>query len=195
MRSTARRPLPATRPSRFPHHGAGAEPARGSAQGHLRTRCLSMALASRWTASAPDPPGQWLSRFGEAERSFSEARPSGREFPIAVLRKVIIWLPSVFRISSVSYNRGKSYVLDKLNLEVKDGEFCVFLGPSGCGKSTAMHCIAGLLHPVHGEIRFGDDVMTRVSEGSTGQDLCAPAGAQHRHGISGIRAVSQHDRP
>lgn len=61
---------------------------------------------------------------------------------------------------SVSYNRGKSYVLDKLNLDVKDGEFCVFLGPSGCGKSTAMHCIAGLLHPAQGEIRFGDEVMT-----------------------------------
>lgn len=65
---------------------------------------------------------------------------------------------------SVSYNRGKSYVLDKLNLDVKDGEFCVFLGPSGCGKSTAMHCIAGLLHPAHGEIRFGDEVMTRAGE-------------------------------
>ena len=56
---------------------------------------------------------------------------------------------------SVSYNKGKSYVLDKLNLEVKDGEFCVFLGPSGCGKSTAMHCVAGLLEPIDGEIRFG----------------------------------------
>ncbi len=61
---------------------------------------------------------------------------------------------------SVSYNKGKSYVLDKLNLEIKDGEFCVFLGPSGCGKSTAMHCIAGLLHPANGEILFGDAVMT-----------------------------------
>ena len=65
---------------------------------------------------------------------------------------------------SVSYNRGKSYVLDKLNLDVKDGEFCVFLGPSGCGKSTAMHCIAGLLHPAQVEIRFGDEVMTRAGE-------------------------------
>ena len=64
---------------------------------------------------------------------------------------------------SVSYNRGKSFVLDKLNLGVKDGEFCVFLGPSGCGKSTAMHCIAGLLHPVSGEIRFGNEVMTLAS--------------------------------
>lgn len=66
----------------------------------------------------------------------------------------------IIKDMSVSYNKGKSYVLDKLNLDIKDGEFCVFLGPSGCGKSTAMHCIAGLLHPVSGEIRFGDEVMT-----------------------------------
>lgn len=61
---------------------------------------------------------------------------------------------------SVSYNKGKSYVLDKLSLDIKDGEFCVFLGPSGCGKSTAMHCIAGLLHPANGQIWFGDQLMT-----------------------------------
>lgn len=65
---------------------------------------------------------------------------------------------------SVSYNKGKSYVLDKLSLDIKDGEFCVFLGPSGCGKSTAMHCIAGLLHPVSGEITFGEEIMTSVNE-------------------------------
>lgn len=37
-----------------------------------------------------------------------------------------------------------------------------------------MHCIAGLLHPVHGEIRFGDDVMTRVSEGSRDKTFVPP---------------------
>lgn len=66
---------------------------------------------------------------------------------------------------SVSYNKGKSYVLDKLNLTVQDGEFCVFLGPSGCGKSTAMHCVAGLLEPVDGTIHFGEELMTEVSGG------------------------------
>ena len=66
---------------------------------------------------------------------------------------------------SVSYNKGKSYVLDKLNLEIKDGEFCVFLGPSGCGKSTAMHCIAGLLEPIDGQIHFGEDMMTEIVNG------------------------------
>ena len=66
---------------------------------------------------------------------------------------------------SVSYNKGKSFVLDKLNLEIKDGEFCVFLGPSGCGKSTAMYCIAGLLEPYQGEIYFGDTKMTEMVNG------------------------------
>ena len=61
---------------------------------------------------------------------------------------------------SVSYNKGKSYVLDNLSLTVQDGEFCVFLGPSGCGKTTAMHCIAGLLKPQSGEISFGDKLVT-----------------------------------
>lgn len=75
---------------------------------------------------------------------------------------------------SVTYNKGKSYVLDKLNLEIKDGEFCVFLGPSGCGKSTAMHCIAGLLQPAGGEIRFGDEVMTSASGKGKKKTLVPP---------------------
>ena len=65
----------------------------------------------------------------------------------------------------ISYNKGKSFVLDHLNLEIKDGEFCVFLGPSGCGKSTAMYSIAGLLEPYQGEIYFGDTKMTDMEKG------------------------------
>ncbi len=63
---------------------------------------------------------------------------------------------------NVSYNKGKTNVLENMNLEIKDGEFCVFLGPSGCGKSTAMQCVAGLLHPVQGSIHFGDTLMSEV---------------------------------
>ncbi len=64
----------------------------------------------------------------------------------------------------ITYNKGKTKVIDGMNLEIKDGEFCVFLGPSGCGKSTAMYSIAGLLHPSHGKISFGDETMTEVSD-------------------------------
>lgn len=66
---------------------------------------------------------------------------------------------------NLSYNKGKTLILDNFNLEIKDGEFCVFLGPSGCGKSTAMYSIAGLLHPLSGEVKFGDEVMTLAENG------------------------------
>lgn len=92
---------------------------------------------------------------------------------------------------SVSYNKGKSYVLDKLSLDIKDGEFCVFLGPSGCGKSTAMHCIAGLLHPVSGEIRFGEAVMTSVNEKGKDKTFVPP---QERNIAMVWRVVQRYER-
>ena len=43
-------------------------------------------------------------------------------------------------------------VVDKVSLEVKDGEFVVLLGPSGCGKTTTLRCIAGMETPDGGDI-------------------------------------------
>ena len=34
--------------------------------------------------------------------------------------------------------------VDKLDLEIGDGEFLVLVGPSGCGKSTSLRMLAGL---------------------------------------------------
>jgi multiple sugar transport system ATP-binding protein len=39
---------------------------------------------------------------------------------------------------------GKVDVIKGVDLEVRDGEFLVFVGPSGCGKSTTLRMIAGL---------------------------------------------------
>jgi multiple sugar transport system ATP-binding protein len=47
---------------------------------------------------------------------------------------------------------GAVKVLNKLNIEVGEGEFLVLLGPSGCGKSTLLNCIAGLLDITDGQI-------------------------------------------
>lgn len=49
------------------------------------------------------------------------------------------------------YNR-KVWGVRKMDLEVKDKEFIVFLGPSGCGKTTCMRMIAGLEETTRGEI-------------------------------------------
>src|SRR6201997_5353607 len=50
---------------------------------------------------------------------------------------------------------GGVRALDNLNLEVRDGEFMVFVGPSGCGKSTALRSIAGLEEITGGTISIG----------------------------------------
>jgi multiple sugar transport system ATP-binding protein len=42
--------------------------------------------------------------------------------------------------------------VDKVNLDVHDGEFMVLLGPSGCGKSTVLRMIAGLEEPSSGAV-------------------------------------------
>ena len=46
-----------------------------------------------------------------------------------------------------------------LDLDIKDGEFVVFVGPSGCGKSTALRMVAGLESISGGELRLGDKVI------------------------------------
>ena len=47
---------------------------------------------------------------------------------------------------------GKVDVIRKVDLEVADGEFIVFVGPSGCGKSTTLRMIAGLETITGGEL-------------------------------------------
>lgn len=42
-----------------------------------------------------------------------------------------------------------------VDLEVRDGEFMVFVGPSGCAKSTLLRMIAGLERITGGELRIG----------------------------------------
>ncbi len=50
-------------------------------------------------------------------------------------------------------------VIHGVDLQVADGEFCVFVGPSGCGKSTLLRMIAGLEECTEGQVLFdGDDV-------------------------------------
>ena len=39
---------------------------------------------------------------------------------------------------------GEAQIIPGIDLEIRDGEFMVFVGPSGCGKSTLLRLIAGL---------------------------------------------------
>lgn len=61
-----------------------------------------------------------------------------------------------------SYDRGKTWAVKDVSLEIQNGEFMALLGPSGCGKSSTMRIIAGLEELTAGEIYFDDRLMNRV---------------------------------
>ncbi|MBY6682398.1 sn-glycerol-3-phosphate ABC transporter ATP-binding protein UgpC [Rhodococcus sp. BP-316] len=50
--------------------------------------------------------------------------------------------------------------VDRLDLEIADGEFLVLVGPSGCGKSTSLRMLAGLEDVTEGAISIGDRDVT-----------------------------------
>lgn len=54
------------------------------------------------------------------------------------------------------YGKDRLPVVKDFNLEIRDGEFMVFVGPSGCGKSTTLRMVAGLEDISKGEIYIGD---------------------------------------
>ncbi len=63
-------------------------------------------------------------------------------------------LVKVFRTDEV-----ETTALNKVNLEIKQGEFAAIMGPSGCGKSTLLNILGLLDNPSGGQFFFnGEDV-------------------------------------
>jgi multiple sugar transport system ATP-binding protein len=64
------------------------------------------------------------------------------------------------QITDLDIRLGGVDIIEKLNLDVADGEFLVLLGPSGCGKSTLLHSIAGLIDVHDGSMAIGGNDVT-----------------------------------
>ena len=63
-------------------------------------------------------------------------------------------------VKQVTKRFGTVDVLEKLDLEIDDGEFLVLVGPSGCGKTTLLRMIAGLEPVTDGTILIGGHDVT-----------------------------------
>ena len=82
-------------------------------------------------------------------------------------------------------NVAKSYeatkVIESIDLEIKDGEFVVFVGPSGCGKSTLLRMIAGLEEISSGTITIGDQIVNEVVPAKRGVSMVFQTYALYPH--------------
>jgi ABC-type sugar transport system ATPase subunit len=57
---------------------------------------------------------------------------------------------------------GAVTAVDRVDIDVKPGQFVTLLGPSGCGKSTTLNIIAGLEQPSEGRILIGGRDVTNL---------------------------------
>src|SRR3954468_8446045 len=64
------------------------------------------------------------------------------------------------QLQHVNKSFGAHAVIPDASLEIRDGEFVVFVGPSGCGKSTLLRLIAGLEDTTSGQILLDGQDMT-----------------------------------
>jgi multiple sugar transport system ATP-binding protein len=60
----------------------------------------------------------------------------------------------------------KTLAVQGVDLEIKEGEFIVFVGPSGCGKTTLLRMIAGLEEITSGELYIDGRLANHISPSS-----------------------------
>src|SRR6188508_674019 len=65
-------------------------------------------------------------------------------------------------LRQVKKSYGNLHILHGIDLDIKSGEFVVFVGPSGCGKSTLLRMIAGLEDITGGQIAIDGAVVNEI---------------------------------
>ncbi|MFK7754477.1 MAG: ABC transporter ATP-binding protein [Sedimentitalea sp.] len=76
---------------------------------------------------------------------------------------------------------GATQVIHGVDLDIADGEFCVFVGPSGCGKSTLLRMIAGLEDTSEGQISIGARDVTNLDPAKRGVAMVFQTYALYPH--------------
>jgi len=86
----------------------------------------------------------------------------------------------LLQIQDLSTHYGPIQALDKVSLEVEQGELVAMVGANGAGKTTLLHTLSGVLTPSGGEILFDGRQITRLaSHQIVGAGIChVPEGRQ-----------------
>ncbi|MEL6642983.1 MAG: sn-glycerol-3-phosphate ABC transporter ATP-binding protein UgpC [Pseudomonadota bacterium] len=84
-------------------------------------------------------------------------------------------------LSHVIKRYGDTQVIHGVDLQIEDGEFCVFVGPSGCGKSTLLRMVAGLEETSEGQILIGARDVTHADPSQRGVAMVFQTYALYPH--------------
>ena len=68
--------------------------------------------------------------------------------------------------NSVDFSYGSKKILNKINLDIKAGEFISIVGPSGGGKTTLTDMLLRFNEPENGEIMIDGKDITKLNKSS-----------------------------
>jgi multiple sugar transport system ATP-binding protein/alpha-glucoside transport system ATP-binding protein len=85
------------------------------------------------------------------------------------------------KLTDVRKAYGSLQILHGINLDIKSGEFIVFVGPSGCGKSTLLRSIAGLEDITGGTLEIDGEVVNEVPPSRRGIAMVFQSYALYPH--------------
>lgn len=88
---------------------------------------------------------------------------------------------SDLKLTAVKKSFAKTEIIKGVDLDIKDGEFIVFVGPSGCGKSTLLRTIAGLEDLSGGAIEIGGKVVNNIDAAKRGIAMVFQSYALYPH--------------
>ena len=84
-------------------------------------------------------------------------------------------------LKDIRKSYGSVDVLHGIDLDIKQGEFIVFVGPSGCGKSTLLRMIAGLEAITGGEMYIDGHLVNDVPPSKRGIAMVFQSYALYPH--------------
>jgi branched-chain amino acid transport system ATP-binding protein len=79
----------------------------------------------------------------------------------------------ILKVTDLSVSYGALKALDRINLDVKEGEIVALIGPNGAGKSTLLETILGLHSIENGRVGFmGQDITEKSTDKIVASGLC-----------------------
>ena len=88
-------------------------------------------------------------------------------------KKVVNSINGNIKLDNVSfrYNDSSPLVVDKLSLDIKEGEYIAIVGQTGCGKSTLVRLILGFEKPIEGKVYFDDQDIETLDASSLRRNI------------------------